>query len=131
MHGLMHAYTDLVCDMNSADHMRSSKKHSLTTFNPQPAKCPTPVMQVAEDACEQLPHIMRIIRQPDVLNEAYAFCYQSRPWPLCHVPQTTEVRCMELLSTVGLRASKSLEAPAPANIGCLLQHHAGFYVGRV
>lgn len=36
--------------------------------------------------------MMRIIRQPDVLNEAYSFRYQSRPWPLCHVPQTTEVR---------------------------------------
>jgi hypothetical protein len=47
---------------------------------------------VAKDGCEELPHIMRIIRQPDYLNEAYSFRYQSRPWPLCHVPQTTEIK---------------------------------------
>lgn len=50
-----------------------------------------PHLQVAQEACEQLPPIMRIIRQPDVLNEAYAFRYPARPWPLSHVPQTTEV----------------------------------------
>lgn len=49
------------------------------------------VLQVAKDGCAQLPHIMRIIRQPDVVNEAYAFRCPIRPWPLSHVPQTTEV----------------------------------------
>jgi hypothetical protein len=49
-------------------------------------------LQVAELGVKELPHVMRIMRQPDMLNEAYSFRYQSRPWPLCHVPQTTEVR---------------------------------------
>lgn len=47
--------------------------------------------QVAEAGVEQLPHVMRIIRQPDAVNEAYSFKYQLRPWPLCHVPQTAQV----------------------------------------
>lgn len=37
---------------------------------------------------------MRIMRQPDVLNEAYAFRYPLRPWPLAHVPATTAVSVM-------------------------------------
>lgn len=51
----------------------------------------TLLLQVAEAGVAQLPHVMRIIRQPDAVNEAFSFRYQLRPWPLGHVPQTALV----------------------------------------
>lgn len=94
-----------------------------TTRHPHPClHCPDPPsptrchVQVAQEGCEQLPHIMRIIRQPDVLNEAYSFRYPLRPWPLCQVPQLTEV------STEALGAFKThvhtYRAMSPTSLPC-------------
>lgn len=49
-------------------------------------------IQIGEEGVAQLPHVMRIVRQPDALNEAWGRVYPLRPFPLCTVPCSTEVK---------------------------------------
>ncbi|KAF8059999.1 hypothetical protein HT031_004937 [Scenedesmus sp. PABB004] len=49
-------------------------------------------IEIGEAASVQLPGILRVMKQPCARNEAYARVYPLRPFPLCLVPSSAEVK---------------------------------------